>query len=503
MATATIPTQPSQLRQAAKQQIRSLRRIPPGLAALLAVALLQVVGWTLAVAPLQGPDEINHFAALQYFAETGRLASPTAGHRPYSREFETTFVTLNLRDLGNPSARPAWTRADLKLWREATSHLPPGSRADGEGPNPIAANPPLYYVLMAGPYRLFSFLPLTALIFALRLTSGLFLLVTVALVWKIAGEVFHDRFRQTLATAAVALQPKLASVATTVSTDGLLIALCTAFLFVCLRIVNRGPTARRVAVAALLAAAASLTQGRGLITVPTLFIALAAAKPRARVPIARILKVAGLAAAILGVAALLFIAFGRPTGAPVYGGDISRNNGGAFNLKQFLSVVFQFYFGRLSPLHPLGPAYGYRQVFIETFFGGIGSFSINFSQHVYLALQILAAVGLLALYTCCLVDRRKLLARWPVVLVLAAYGLILVGFLNYVSYRSLLTSNGTEPFITGRYLLSGIALFGLAIAYVIGHLPVRVRAVGAAAILALGVLLSLVGLGTAVESFYV
>lgn len=505
MATSTAlqATERTSAKSLPQRSLKRIRAIPLGLRIVLVVALLQVIGWSLAVAPLQGPDEPAHFAAIQYFAETGKLVRPSGGHATYSTEFGTVMRVLNLGDFLNPTAHPAWTKADLKLLQRATKHLPPGSRANGEGPNYIGTNPPLYYVLMAGPYKLFSFLPLPSLILVLRLVTGLFLLATVGLTWKIAGEVFPDRFRQTLAAAVVAVQPKLAEIATTIDPDGLLFTLCTAFLLISVRIVTRGPTARRVALAALLAAAASLTQGRGLITIPALLLALAIAWVRTRPALKEMLKRGVLAATILGAAALLYVAFGRPPGSTIYGGDVHNLNSGAFNIKQFLSVVFQFYFGRLPPLHPLGVPYGYRQVFIETFFGDFASFTVNFSQHVYLALQIMAGVGLLALYTCCVIDRYKLLKRWPVVAVMAGYAVILVGFLNYVSYRSLITSGGTEPLITGRYLFSAIALFGLAIAYVIGHLPRRARPVAAAGLLALGVCLSLVGMGTAVESFYV
>ena len=63
---------------------------------------------------------------------------------------------LNLQPLiGNLTAKPGWSPVDLKLWHEAERTLPAGAATNGSGPNAIAKNPPLYYALMAIPYRLF------------------------------------------------------------------------------------------------------------------------------------------------------------------------------------------------------------------------------------------------------------------------------------------------------------------------------------------------------------
>jgi len=205
---------------------KAIRRVPSPLALILILAVLQTLAWNVALPAFQGPDESTHFAYVQHVAETGTIPSPTAGSGPLSSEIEAAMQTLNLRPLiGDLGARPAWGPADLQLWRAAERALPKGARANASGPNPIASNPPLYYALMAVPYRLFVWLPLLKRIFLMRLFGGLLYLATVALTWLIAGEVFgRVRWKQMLAAGAVALEPQLAFMSATINADNLLIA---------------------------------------------------------------------------------------------------------------------------------------------------------------------------------------------------------------------------------------------------------------------------------------
>jgi 4-amino-4-deoxy-L-arabinose transferase-like glycosyltransferase len=425
--------------------------------------------------------------------------------------------TLNLTSLiGNAGARPGWSSADLALWHRVEASLPHGSRSSGDGPNPIAKNPPLYYALMAIPYRLFVWLPIINRLFVLRLFNALCYLATVALTWMLAGELFGTaRWKQTLAAGAVALLPQMAFTSAVVNADNLLITLTTACLLASVRLVIHGPSLRRVVTAAALTAAAVLTHGRGLVTVPLLAVALVVAEICHRDPrragnrwaaIASGLVATGLLAGGLIAGALLVdyaVSSSAGTGS-LYGGQVSAlSSNGAFNVRQFLSFIYQFFFPRLASLRPrIGPAYGYRQVFINTFYGTFGSLEVIFTAWVYDVLQVLSALGLVALYTACVVRWRALLRAWGPVVVMLSLAVGNIVFLLYVSYRSLLSNGGTDPLIVGRYLLPMVSLFGLAIAFTVGSLPRRAGAVLAAVILTAGLLLSLGGLGITVTRFY-
>lgn len=484
---------------------KTIRRVPLALALILLVAALQAVAWDIALPAFQGPDEDTHFAYIQYLAETGRLPSASRGGSAFSSEVESALTTLNLNPtIGNLGARPAWSSADLSLWRATEHALPVGSRTNGAGPNPIAKNPPLYYAAMSIPYRMFVWLPLLKRLFVLRLFNALCYLATIALTWLIAGEVFgRVRWKQTLAAGVVALEPQLAFMSAVVNADNLLIALTTAFLFATLRLVKRGPTMRRVLTCAVLASAAVLTHGRGLVTLPVLVAAYAIAWLRFR-PTARATLARGAAAgATVGGAFVAYLLLGRSSGGSIYGDQIGELNGGGFNLRQFLSSIYQFYFPKLPSLQQrIGPAYGYRQVFIDTFYATFGSLEVTFRQRVYDMLQVLSAVGLVGFYTACVARRRTLLRSWPVVVVMLALLLTTLFFLHYVSYRALLGNAGSDPLIAGRYLLPIISLFALAIVFTVSSLPRRAGPLVGAAILSIGVLLSLGGIGITAVRFY-
>jgi 4-amino-4-deoxy-L-arabinose transferase-like glycosyltransferase len=481
--------------------------VPTPLALLLIVGLLLSIAWDVALPAFQGPDEVGHFSYLQHLAETGELPHVTGGGKPNSAEVREALSSLNLKALvGDIRARPAWSSADLRLWHEVERTLPRGARASGTGPNPLAKNPPLYYAVMAIPYRMLVWLPLLKRLFVLRLVNALFYLATVVLVWMLAGELFgRVRWKQALAAGVVALQPQLAFMSAVINADILLIALTSAVLLAAVRLVKLGPSLGRILTASGLTAAAVLTHGRGLITVPVLLAALAASCIKHRTGLRDALARGGAASATVGGALLAYLAFGRASGSGgLYGGQASElNTGTGFKLGQFLSFIYQFYFPKLTELHRrIGPAYGYRQVFIDTFYGAFGSLEVAFKARIYDTLQVLSAIGLLGLYTAVVLRWRRIWKSWAVVIVMLALLITNLMFLHYVSYRALLDSRGTEPLIVGRYLLPMVSLFGLAVAFTVGSLPGRLRPLVGAMILAGGVLLSLTGIGITMARFY-
>ncbi|MGH2880963.1 MAG: ArnT family glycosyltransferase [Solirubrobacteraceae bacterium] len=472
---------------------------------ILAVAALQSLAWDIALPAFQGPDEDTHFAYIQHLAETGELPSPSSGGTAYSSEEEQALVSLNLLPtIGDLGGRPAWSKVDLEAWHAQERALTAAARGNGAGPNPIAKNPPLYYATMSIPYRVFVWLPLLKRLFVLRLFNALCYLATIALTWLIAGEVFgRALWKQALAAGVVALEPQLAFMSAVINADNLLIALMTGLLLAALRLVKRGPTMTRVLACAVLAGAAVLTHGRGLVALPVLVVAYGVAWLRFRPTPRDTLTRGAAAAATVGAAFGAYAWLGRSGGGSLYGGQVGELNNGGFNLRQLLSSIYQFYFPRLRSMRArLGPEYGYRQVFIESFYGRFGSLEVTFSERTYDALQVLSALGLVGLYTAVVARWRALLDAWPVLVVLVSLLVTNVVFLHYVSYRALLGDGGGDPLIVGRYLLPMVSLLGLAIAFTAGALPRRLGPLLGAMILALGVLLSLGGIGIAMARFY-
>jgi hypothetical protein len=489
-----------------------VRAVPRPLALILLVAALLSIGWDVATPALQGPDEARHFAYLQYLAETGHLPRATGANEveevaPGSTEVQEAMNTLYLQALiANRKARPAWSGVDLNLWRQVERSMPHGSRANGGGPNGIAKNPPLYYAVMAVPYKILAGLPLLKRLFVLRLFNALFYLATIVLAWLIAGEVFATaRWKQALATGAVALEPQMAAMSAVINPDNLSIALTAGFLLASLRLVRLGPTSWRVLAASLLAAAAVLTQGRNLVLLPVLAVVLVVTWIRHR-PVARETLTLGAAGiAPVGVAFLAYALFGRAAGgSSIYGGQVSElNTKMGFKLGQFLSTVWDFYFAKIASLPDrLGPRWGYGQVYIEGFYAGYGGGNTSLPRGAIGALRAVSLLGLVGLCAAVVACWRQLRRAWPAVLVTVSLLLTTIVFLHYVSYRALLENGGQRPLIVGRYLLPMIPLFGLAIAFTVGSLPRRLGPLVGAAILGGGVVLCFSGIVVSTFRFY-
>ena len=488
-----------------------LRGIPAPLAVLLLLALVESAAWNAATPAFQGPDESSHFAYAQYVAETGAKPSPTHGLSGMGTELLTAMGTAGLQGtIANEGARPAWTSADEALYRAAVAGFGREQRANGNGPNSQAQNPPTYYYLQAIPYRIG--LLLGADVFTrlalMRALNSLFLLITVAAVWLLAGEVFsRRRWLQAVATAAVVLQPELAFLGGVVNPDSMLIATFSVAMWLAVRIIRRGPTPGRAAALAGACAAACLTHGRGLAVLPALVVVMSLALWRHRPPRAFAVRTVAPAAGILAVAALvLFLVTVGAGGGAAYGGEVGRvttGNAHPFDLGGFLSNVWQFYLPRLSFQGPrLGPDFGFRQVWVETFYGTFGSLDTRFQAPTYDKLQTASILGLIALAVAAVVLRSSLRRWWAELAALASFFFAELFLLHFDSYRHLLI-NPSDPIITGRYLLPLIGLFGLAVAFAVGALPRRAGPVVAGAVLALGVVLELGGLGLTVDRFYV
>jgi hypothetical protein len=488
----------------ARPALAALRRriavIPLPVALLAAVALAQGLGWAVATAPLNGPDENAHAAYAQYLAETGDGPFKNVGTGTVSTEMGVLLGELNLGPiLGHFDGRPTWTRVDRVSAR--LEALPDEARKNGSGPNSAAGNPPLYYVYAAVVYKLSPDRSLLGRLFAMRVATALMFPLMVVLSWLIAAELFASTLPRLLTAALVALHPKLGSEAGVINPDMLLFLIGTAFLLVALRLVRHGFTWGRVVGIGLLAGASAATHGRGLALVPPALLALAVAWWRFR-PALRDGLLKGLAAgALMLFCAVLVLRYTRDhAGGLAFGGQ-TQGGASGFNLREFLSYLWQFYLPRMTFMDPmLGPPYGYRQAWIDSHFGMFAALEVNYAQATYDKIQIAAGVGLLALWTTVVVRRRQLLAAWPAVVLCVSTVVSLLLVLHVAAYRAL--QQAPDPVFTGRYLLPCVALYGAAAAFVVTSLPRRVVPFAAAVLLAASALLSVGGIGLTALRFY-
>jgi Predicted membrane protein (DUF2142) len=476
-----------------------IRSLPAALVVLLVVAAVHGTAWAVVTAPWNGPDEVAHFAYAEHIAQTGHAPQRNKGDGSQSTAQNLALYELNLLPIRlQPAGRPTYSALDRT--KVALGKLPSSAYTNGSGPNSAANYPPLYYAYEAFVYRLSPFRSELGRLFAMRLATVVLFVITVGLTWAIAAELLSLVWARALATGLVALQPKLAFGAGIVNPDLMLVVLATGALLAALRVVRRGPTAWRVVALAACSCAGVLTHPRGYFLVPFAVIALGIGAWRFQARWRWMLRAGAIAVLGMGVAVAAAMLWVRGhTAGP--GGSGSGNPPIALNPRQFLSYLWQFYLPKLGFMDPkIGPAYGYRQVYIESFFGNFASLSVNYRGVVYDALQLAAGLGLAALYTTVVARWRTVVANWPIVVLCLTFFIGLMALLHIVSYSSLRTS--PDVVITGRYLLPAIALYGVAAAWVCSSLPRSIGRPVAGVLLGLAALLAVAGVGLSLSRFY-
>ena len=487
--------------------MRGVRTIPRPLAALLAMSTIQVVAWVLVLPPFQGPDEEIHFAYVQHVAETGKPPVRYGGTgRSYSTEEAEAMKWGNFYVLrGILGARPGWTEAEQRRWSEVEASLPGEASANGDGPNPARQNPPLYYALEAIPYYLAPGGSFLSRFYTARFASAVFYVAAVAFMWLIASELFRPMWARALATAVFGLHPKLAMLGALVNPDTFLVLIWTAFIYVGVRIVRHGPTLKRLIAAAAATGASMLTHGRGLAIIPALIVLLGIAYVRWRPPLRQTLAVvaAGVGIAAVGLGLAGVFTSGLSGEGAAYGGILGWLEDRNFNLRQFLSYLWQFYLPRPEFMQPsLGvPGYGFRDVYIQTFYSDLASLEVQYPRFAIDLLQGATLLLLLGLYTVVVTRLDAVKRNWPTIAFLLATGLSMVLLLHVSSYTSMLANPG-DPVLTGRYLFPLLSLLAIAVTVVVAALPRRLAAFAAGAVAATGIVLQLSGLGLALVRFY-
>jgi Predicted membrane protein (DUF2142) len=483
------------------------RTIPRPLAALLAVATVQVLAWTQVMPPFQGPDEMAHFAYVQHIAETGEAPDRVGGSgRNISGEHAEAIRWENLHALvGVIGMRSGWTEAEEQRWRDVEASLPDDASANGDGPNAVGQNPPLYYALEAVPYHLAPGGTFFNRYYMTRLGSAVMYLATVGLMWLIASELFRPLWAKTLATAIVALHPKLAMLGASVNADVLLALEWTAFVYVGLRLIRHVPTPRWLTAAAVISAASILTHGRGLAIIPALLALLAIMYVRWRPNPKQAFQGAALTLGIVAIALAISGVFtsGVSGEGAAYGGAIGWVDDRSFNLRELFSYIWQFYLPRLEFMQPtIGvPWYGFREVYIQTFYGDFASLEVVYPWFAIDLLQAATVLLLFALYTVAVTRPHAVKRNWMTIAFLLITGLSMIALLHGSSYTNMLINPG-DPLFTGRYLLPLISILAIGVAVVVTALPRRLGAFVTGGLVATGIVLQLTGLGIAFVRFY-
>jgi 4-amino-4-deoxy-L-arabinose transferase-like glycosyltransferase len=480
------------------------RRPPAALVALLLLTAIVGVAWALVTPAFQAPDENSHFGYVQTLAE--RFALPgQAGRPPLSRE-QIIAGSLSNSDQAAQQlqARMEWSRSAYDRWRAQAALLSHDARTDGGGGNPASSNPPLYYLYEAIPYRLAEGGDLFTRLTVTRLASVLWMLLTVAGVWLLAGEVFaRERLAQLAAAGTAGLLPMVGFVSASLNPDAMLYAEWSVALWLGVRLLRRGPSLGGAAALFAVVGLACMTKATSYALIPAALFALAVALRRfhgRRVTGWLPAAVAAGAALVLtlGVWFVVARAAGRPAAAQV----ADATGAASFNLREFLSYVWQFYLPHLSFQTPFDQIPGSHlpvyDIWLTTGWAAFGWLEVRFPGWVYVVLMVVTAgVAGLALAGLWRARRRVDLA---VVGFLALGAVMLVAGLHWTEYHMLISHQG--PFNNGRYLLPLVGIAGLAVAGAVRWLRPAARATGVAAALAALLVLNVLSLGLCLERFY-
>lgn len=490
------------LRHRARTLKHALRAVPGPLAAIVGVAVITGLFWALLVPSWQAPDEFDHFAYAQSLAE--RFALPGNPDRlAFSSDelLADRSVGAEVLAFRVSQIRPNWSPLDDARYRAAASRGP--SRSDGGGPNPEANDPPLYYLFADVAYWATYGGNAFDRYYAMRIWGVILLALTVVGTWLLVGElVGRRRLPQLAGSAVVGLFPGETFISTSINPDALMVALWTVALWLGVRVIKYAARPRDAVPLCAVTAAAVLTQPISYALVPAAALALIIGWMRCQRHERRArIGPSALAAVVFSVPVIAWIA-GRTHGNPTFAqiGPAAGQRTFPFNLRQFLSYIWQFYLPRPPGMSPdrVTPGLSVYNVWVREGWGTFGWLDVPMSSWVYTVVGSFTA--LIGAVSALIVSRFRDRLRWQLV---AFFGLALLTLLlglHLTEYRSLI--NGQGAFLQGRYLLPVLSLFGLAVALVVSRLPARWQGAACAALVPGMILLQVIALSTVAAAYY-
>lgn len=500
------------LRLLAGADRRSVRR--SGLL-VYAVAVGTAASWALITPTFQTPDESEHFAAVQYLAETGRAVDAAPDPKrpvPWSTaEAIAIDAAHELPTIESNLAKLPWPDGYERAWQAAADRhggkgLP---RDDGGGFHPAtSAHSPAYYALMSPSYLLARDHSPWAQVLAVRWENALVASLVALFAFLAALELMPGR--RALAAAAgmfVAFEPMFGFMGGAINNDTGVNACGAALTWLCLRGLRRGLTWRLGAAIGATAALAPIMKGTGYELIPVvgvalLFMLLRGRRDR-RVWIGAAVAVAGLAAVTVGWGELSSQFHRSVLTTP--GGNSPTMVPGLHNLRRYVSWMWQVLVPevRLPGMRDLTDVrWPFFNIYIERGFGSFGWYAIQWARWVYLTI-VAAGALLLVRGAIFLWQRRDLLrARFGELLFLALIPAAVV-FAVEAAYTNLglVPYDGTPE--QGRYGFPAIAACAVIAAGCCRAFgPRRGRLVAAGLVAALFAL-TLAGQWRMIESFYV
>lgn len=190
--------------------------------------------WAYIIPPFQSPDEQNHFAYVQSFAEMGRVPNVPKEKNVTLQLIKSTQI-LNFDWKGS---HPMWTK---NIFIDASS-IDKNIRLIPDNDKTIFVsyangfkNPPIYYFLASLFYKISSNLSIFESLYSVRILSVLFGVATVFIAYKIALMVTGNNSLSLLTAASVSFQPSFTNITSTVTNDSMAIAVVSIAVYAIIR----------------------------------------------------------------------------------------------------------------------------------------------------------------------------------------------------------------------------------------------------------------------------
>lgn len=240
---------------------------------------LNALCWAIFIPVWQYPDEQAHFAQVQDFAELNHV--PTIGQNSSYEIILSEKYLLTQRDergdnpfVYHPQKKLNINEGFYGPGEKIINDLPQSARrvmVKAEATN----NPPLYYFLSAGIYKIFYHSSLFTRVFAIRIFSLLIFMFTIFLTFKIAIKIFANKpiSQITLATS-IAFSPMYIFSSTGILTDPLTNLLFTIIIFFCIKILTEGYSKSSLALLIMTIFLGVYTRQHFIISIPIVILAV-------------------------------------------------------------------------------------------------------------------------------------------------------------------------------------------------------------------------------------
>jgi hypothetical protein len=431
--------------------------------------------WSVITPMFNTPDETEHFAYVQYLAETGRVPERAPGTRPVWSSREGIAIE-GLRALSNiemSDARPPWTSAAERQWRAKDAKRPP--QGNGGGYNTPATHPPPYYLALAPAYLATRRWSPWSQVTAERLVSGLFGGLTACLVLLTVAELI-PRWRAAALVAAlvVAFEPMVGFMFGAINNDAGVNATAALLIYLTIRGLRRGMSVPLAIAIGAVAALLPLMKLTGFALYPAAATGVIGGAIRAarssdrREGWSRGLRVlAAAGGTLLACAAAWKIVaplLGRgQTAAPTATVAPQESVASSFLAApgSYASYVWQVFFPRLPFMADrhlqAWPAF---DIYVERAWAAFGWYAVFFPIWVYVVIGVMmATTGLLAARTLIGIRESLVSYGWEV----AVLGLALVGVI--IGVEIAYQSPTPRPVIAeqGRYAFTALVPLGVIV----------------------------------------